>query len=195
MSLVSLADMVVLTLRRPAEAVERIRALDLPMPSRWMALVLAVSLSTLLAGVARLAFPGEPGDPISDLMSSPLTLATLQFGALVVSAIAITVIGRAFGGQGQFDDALLLLAWVELILVGMQAAQLVLMLVMPASGVLMSLIAFALSIYLIIAVTKALHGFHSTAKVALGFIGGVFLVGSLLSLIAAATGILPEVTP
>lgn len=195
MSLASVADLMVLTLRRPAEAVARIRALNLPVPSRWMALVLAVSLSTLLAGGARLLFPTEPGDPISDLLASPLTLAVLQFGALVISAAAITVIGRAFGGQGQFDDALLLLAWIELILVGTQAMQLVLLLVMPASGVLMSLIAFALSIYLIIAVTKALHGFHSTAKVAVGFIGGVFLVGSILSLIAAATGILPEVTP
>lgn len=190
-----LGDLCVLTLRNPESAVRYMRGLDLDQNTRWLVLLLAVSLSTLLAGLAGYLFPLPPGDPFSTLLSSPMSLAILQLGALSFSAAAITVIGRAFGGGGTFPDALLLIAWLELILVGLQAAQLVMMAIFPATGALMSIVALILSIYLTVALTKALHGFASTAKVAMTFVGGIFLMGFVLSLIAAAFGLLPEVTP
>ena len=190
-----LGDLVVLTLRDPSGFVRTMRRVDPPTGARWMALALAVSLSTLLAMLARLAFPLPADDPLAGLLASPAMLATVQFGALAFLAALITAIGRLFGGAGTFDDALLLIAWVELILVGLQAAQLALMVVLPGTGSLMSLVALGMSIYLTIALTRAPHGFSSTAKVAVTFIGGIFVMGFLLSLIAAAFGILPEVTP
>ncbi|MBD9528252.1 MULTISPECIES: YIP1 family protein [Paracoccus] len=190
-----LGDLVVLTLRTPERAVRLLRDLDFGMAERWMIALLAACLSSLLAGIARQMFPPIASDPLSAILSVPLTLAGLQFAAMVLSAVAVTVIGRAFGGKGEFADALVLVAWVELILVGLQAVQLVLMLLVPPTATLMSLVAFGLSIYLTIALTKALHGFTSTPKVALGFIGGVFLVATILSILAAAFGILPEVSP
>lgn len=190
-----IGNMVVLTLREPGRAVALMRDMALPMPSRWMVLLLAVSLSTLLAGVARVMFPLPGDDPLAPLLSSPFTLALAQLGALVLSAALVTAIGRSFGGHGSFADALLLIGWVELILVGLQAMQLVVMAVLPGSGALMSMMAFALSIYLTISLTKALHGFQNTAKVALAFLGSAFALGFVLSILAAAFGILPEVTP
>ncbi|WP_134679931.1 YIP1 family protein [Paracoccus ravus] len=195
MKFADLGDLVVLTLRTPDRAVRLLRGLDLAASERWMLVILAASLSSLLAGIARLIFPVPEGDPLARILSDPMTLAGLQFGAMAVSAIAVTVIGRAFGGKGVFADALVLVGWVELILVGLQAVQLFLMLLVPPLANLMSLLAFGLSIYLTISLTKALHGFTSTPKVALGFIGGVFLVATVLSVIAAAFGVLPEVAP
>lgn len=195
MTFSNLGDLVVLTLRNPAGAVRALLGLELPVRARWMVLVLAVSLSTLLAGMARLMFPPVSHDQLTDLLGSPASLAALQFGAMVISATAISGIGRAFGGTGTFDEAVLLVGWVEMVLVGLQAVQLVAMLLFPATATLMSLIAFCLSIYLTVSMTKELHGFSSTPKVALGFIGGVFLVGLVLSILAAALGILPEVAP
>ncbi|MDT1063832.1 YIP1 family protein [Paracoccus sp. CPCC 101403] len=195
MNISDLGDLVVLTLRKPAQAVQVLRGLDLAPGERWMIVILAVSLSTVLAGIARLMFSAPTNDPISALLANPMALAGLQLGAMVISAAAVTVIGRAFRGTGVFADALLLVAWIELILVGLQALQLVLMVVFPQTGTLTSLIAFGVSIYLTIAMTKELHGFASTPKVALGFIGGVFLVATMLSILAAAFGILPEVSP
>ncbi|MTH78848.1 Yip1 family protein [Paracoccus aestuariivivens] len=195
MKFTDLGDLMVLTLRNPAHAVEVLRGLELTSGERWMVLMLAATLSSLLAGLARVMFPVPADDALSAILSSPVTLAGLQFAAMTISAGAVTVIGRAFGGQGEFEDALLLIAWVELILVGLQAMQVVLMLLVPPTATLMSLVAFGLSIYLTIAMTKALHGFTSTPKVALGLIGGVFLVATVLSVIAAAFGILPEVAP
>ncbi|MDS9468089.1 YIP1 family protein [Paracoccus sp. MBLB3053] len=195
MKIGDLGELVVLTLRNPDRAVRLLREFGLSTSERWMTVVLAASLSSLLAGIARQMFPPATNDALSAILADPMTLAALQFGAMVLSAAAVTVIGRAFGGQGNFADALVLVAWVELILVGLQAVQLVLMVLVPPSAMIMSLVAFALSIYLTISLTKALHGFTSTPKVALGFIGGVFLVATVLSILAAALGILPEVSP
>lgn len=190
-----LADLVVLTLREPAAALQVLRGLDLPVSARWMALVLAVSLSTLLASLSLMLFPVEVDNPVSRMLSEPLPLAGVQFAAMVVSALMMAQVGRLFGGQGDFADALLVIAWVELVLVGLQAAQVVMMLLFPATAALLSVLAFGLFIYLAISMTKALHGFSSTGKVVLGFFGSLFVLGFVLSLLAAAFGIVPEVTP
>ena len=191
----NLGEMVVLTLRSPDRALALLRRLDLGAAERWMVVVLAASLSSLLAGLARQLVPVPADDPLALLTAHPLTLAGLQLGAMVVSAVAVTVIGRAFGGRGAFADALVLVAWIELILVGLQTVQLVLMLLLPPLAPIMSVFALAVSIYLTIALTKALHGFTSTVLVVLGFVGGVFILATIMSVIAVALGLLPEVSP
>jgi hypothetical protein len=188
-----LVDLVVLTLRRPDAALQALRALRLPISARWTLLLLAVTLSTLLACLSLLLFPVESDNALTRLLSHPLTLAEMQLGAMVVSALMMAQIGRLFGGGGDFADALLVVSWVELLLVGLQAVQLLLTLLFPASAALLSVIAFGLFIYLAVAMTKALHGFASTGKVVLGFVGSLFVLGLALSLLAAAIGI--EVTP
>lgn len=195
MKLGNLGNMVILTLRDPAGAVRMLQGLDLPMVARWMALLLAVCLSTLLAGLSLLLFPVEVDSPVSRMLSQPVTLAAVQLAVMTVSAMLVAQVGRGFGGQGGFPDALLIVAWIELVLVGLQAAQLVMMLMFPATAALLSMLAFGLFLYLAVSMTKALHGFSSTAKVALAFFGSVFVLGFVLSLIAAALGIVPEVTP
>ncbi|RDW13503.1 YIP1 family protein [Paracoccus thiocyanatus] len=190
-----LGEMMVLTLRDPDRALDVLRGLDLPMAARWMVLLLAVTLSTLLAGLSLLLFPIEVDNPVSRMLSEPLTLAGIQFGAMVMSALFVAQIGRLFGGQGDFPDALLAIGWVELMLVGLQAVQVVMMVVFPATATLLSMVAFGLFLYLAVTMTKALHGFTSTPKVVLGLIGSLFLLGFVLSLIAAAFGIVPEVAP
>ncbi|WP_347266826.1 YIP1 family protein [Paracoccus sp. (in: a-proteobacteria)] len=195
MKIGNLGDMVIVTLRDPAAAVRMLQALDLPLAARWMALFLAVCLSTLLAGLSLLMFPVEVDHPVSRMLSQPATLAAIQLTVMTVSAVMVAQVGRSFGGRGSFADALLIIAWIELVLVGLQAMQVVMMALFPATASLLSMLAFGLFIYLAVSMTKALHGFASTGKVALAFIGSVFLLGFLLSLIAAAFGIVPEVTP
>ncbi|CAM3004647.1 Yip1 domain-containing protein [Paracoccus aminovorans] len=190
-----LGDLVVLTIREPAAALRVLRGLDLPMSARWMALLLAVTLSTLLAMLSLALFPIEVESPVSAVLSSPAVLAGVQFAAMAVSALMMAQVGRWFGGQGDFADALLIVAWVELLLVGLQAVQVLMMLLFPATAAMLSVLAFGLFLYLAVAMTKALHGFSSTGKVVLGFVGSLFVLGFVLSLLAAALGIVPEVTP
>ncbi len=191
----NLGDLMVLTLREPALALRALRGLALPMSARWMALVLAVALSTLLASLSLMLFPIEGDSPISRLLSQPVVLAAVQFAAMLVSALMMAQVGRLFGGRGDFADALLIVAWVELLLVGLQAVQVVVMLLLPSMASMLSMLAFGLFLYLAVTMTKALHGFTSTGKVVLGFVGSLFVLGFVLSLLAAAFGIVPEVTP
>lgn len=190
-----IGDMVVMTLRDPGTALRVLQGLDLPMSVRWMALALAVTLSTLLSTLSLLIFPIPAGDPMGGLFSVPLMLAGVQFASITLAAFCMAFVGRLFGGRGDFPDALLAIAWIEMILVGLQAMQLLLMLILPGAANVMFFVASGLFLYLVVAVTKALHGFTSTPKVVVGFVGSLFVMGFALSLIAAALGILPEVTP
>ncbi|MDF3606619.1 YIP1 family protein [Paracoccus sp. DMF-8] len=188
-----LKQLVMLSLREPGRALDTLRALAPDMPSRWMALVLAVSLSTALAGLARMLFPVDTESPVSQLIGQPLMLASVQFTGMVIAAALMTVVGRAFRGHGTFADALLVVAWIELLLVAVQAFQVVLALIFPISAVLMSLVAFGLLIYLTLQFTKALHGFQNSFLVLLGFVGSVFLFAMVLSLLGVSLGYMPEV--
>ena len=188
-----LKQLVMLSLREPGRALDTLRALAPDMPSRWMALVLAVSLSTALAGLARMLFPVDTENPVSQLIGQPLMLASVQFTGMVIAAALMTVVGRAFRGHGTFADALLVVAWIELLLVAVQAFQVVLALIFPISAVLMSLVAFGLLIYLTLQFTKALHGFQNSFLVLLGFVGSVFLFAMVLSLLGVSLGYMPEV--
>lgn len=188
-----LKQLVMLSLRQPGRALDRLRALAPEMSMRWMALLLAVSLSTVLAGFARMLFPVDVENPVSQLIGKPLVLASVQFAGMVVAAFLMAVVGRAFGGRGTFADALLVVAWIEILLVAVQALQVVLALIFPISAVLMSLIALGLLIYLTLQFTKEMHGFQNTFLVLLGFAGSFFLFAMILSLLGVSLGYMPEV--
>ena len=65
-------------------------------------------------------------------------------------------------------------------------------LILPGVAGLLGLAAVVLFLWLTVQFTKALHGFRNSVKVALGLLGTAFVAGFVLSLIAAALGILPE---
>lgn len=187
-----IGELAVLTLRDPQSGYRALQGLDLPRPARWMALALAVALSAVLAGLARWIFPVPVEGAVSRLIAQPWLLAVVQFIALSGSAWLMAWVGRMFGGKGQFDDALLVVGWIELLLVGLQAVQLVIMLVFPATAAILSILAFAMFLYLTVTLIKALHGFTNAFLVVLGMIGTLFVVGFALSFLALAVGITPE---
>ncbi|GGF64366.1 YIP1 family protein [Paracoccus acridae] len=183
-----------LSFRDPNAAAHALMGQGWPIQARWMALLAAVSLSALLASLAAMLFstPAPDGTQVVILSHQPMVLALMQFGAIVMAAGLMSSVGRMFGGHGRFEDALLLTVWIEVLLLVVQAAQLVVSLVLPGVAGMLGLAALVLFLWLTVQFTKALHGFRSSAKVALGLIGTAFVAGFVLSLIAAALGILPE---
>lgn len=184
-----------LTLREPMQAARVLMALGLPVSARWMALLLAVSLSGVLAWIAgQLApIPAEMRTPFSDAISLPFTMAGMQFCAVVLAAGLMTVIGRAFGGHGRFEDALLLTVWIEISLLLIQVLQLVAMVILPPLASILGVLAVALFFWLTVQFTKQLHGFSSSVKVLLGLVSTAFLAGFVLSILIAAFGLMPEI--
>ncbi|VDS09219.1 Yip1 domain protein [Paracoccus haematequi] len=184
-----------LSFRDPQTAAHALMAQGWPVQARWMALIAAVSVSALLASLAAMLVGGaDPeGTQVVMLSRQPMALAAMQLVAIVLAAGLMSGVGRLFGGHGRFEDALLLTVWIEVLLLLIQVVQLVLSLVLPGVAGLLGLAAIALFLWLTVQFTKALHGFRNSAKVALGLIGTAFVAGFILSLIAAALGILPEI--
>lgn len=195
MTLKDLVDLAVLSVRNPAAAVRGLQSLNLPMGLRWTILAVAVLLSTLLAGAARVIFPipEELENGLTRILAQPFQLVGIQFVSITLSAVLMASVGQMFGGKGDFADALLIIGWMQIILVFLQAVQLLLLGVAPFLSSILSLATVGLFLYLTIQFAKALHGFQSTFMVILGFIGTVFVMGFVLSLIAASLGIMPEV--
>ena len=193
MTFADLRGLFLLTLRDPAGAAAALRGLNLPMSTRWMALALAVSLSAILAWLGTRLFPVEIDNGFTRMTGQPLVVAAVQFGVVLFSAALMAGVGRAFGGRGDFADALLLLTWIEFVLLAVQVAQVALVLVFPATAAVLSLVAMILFVGLFVLFTKALHGFHSTLKVSFGVLATLLATGILASILATALGLAPPV--
>ena len=182
------------TLSEPEQAARWLIAQDWPIQVRWMALVLAVSVSGVLAYVSTLAFPVPEGavPAMLGMSRQPLMLAGMQMVAIVLGAGLMAGVGRMFGGHGRFEDALLLTVWIEIMLLIVQAAQIVLSLALPALAGILGILAVALFLWLTVQFTKALHGFTSGPKVLLVMFATLLTMGFVLSFILAALGLMPE---
>jgi len=187
------ADLALQTLRDPRGAVRRVIALDPPMEARWLALLLVTVLAVLVTRASLLAMPvaGEPG--FIALVADPLVGVPAQAVSLVVAAAAIAGIGRLFGGRGTFADAILVVAWVEFLMTLAQAAELVVMFLVPPLGMLLVLAVLALFLWIVVNAVAELHGFRSLLKVSLGLALGFVVVVVFLATLLAALGILPAV--
>lgn len=195
MSFDQLKALIGLTLRNPEAAAGVLMGSRLPMQARWMALFLAVSLSAMLAWLSSQLFPLPEGEAVAvlSLTMQPLVMASMQLCAIVIAAGLMAAVGRLCGGQGNFADALLLTVWIEVVLLVLQAVQIVATVILPPFAGLLGILAVALFLWLTVHFTKALHGFRSGFKVLVGIVATAFLAGFALSVIAAALGLFPEV--
>lgn len=181
------------TLRNPEAAAHWLIAQGWPMQVRWMALVLAVSLSGVLAFVSTLLFPVPEGEAaMLPIAGQPLVLAGMQLSAIVLGAGLMAGVGRLFGGHGRFEDALLLAVWIEAMLLVVQVVQIVVSLILPPLAGMLGIIAIALFLWLTVQFTKALHGFTSGPKVLFVMFATLMVMGFVLSFVMAALGLMPE---
>lgn len=185
-----------LTFRNPEAAARALIAAGLPMQARWMAALLTVSLSAILAMLSALIFGMTPGDlpPMLAALYSPLAMAGVQFCAIILAAGLMTSVGRLFGGVGRFEDALLLTVWIEMMLLLVQVVQLVASVILPPVAGLLGIVSIVLFLWLTVHFVKALHGFRNVLLVFLSLIGTAFAIGFALSFLAAAFGLLPGVS-
>ncbi|WP_395002607.1 YIP1 family protein [Cypionkella sp.] len=173
------------TVKAPRAVARSLIDQQFPASFGWMAIALAVVLSTVLSVLSGLIAPMEADPGYATLFASPMSLALMQALLLMMSLMFIQGLGRAMGGRGQLSDALVLLAWLEGILILIQVVQLVLLLVSPVLAVLLGIASFVVFLRVLAHFIAELHGFTSAGKV-LGMILLTFLVVSFLM---AAMGI------
>lgn len=181
------------TVLNPRSGARRILQMQLPLPVLLQVLAL-VSIVTDLLIFIEAAAGGGGVLLLYSLNMTPVVMAVMQFASLVVVALAIWGIGRAFGGKGDWLGALALVAWLQAIMVGLSVAQTVLSLLVPPLAGLVAIGSLLLTLWLITNFTAELHGFANLWAVFFGIlVSGFVLIFGLSSLLVASGVMLPGV--
>ncbi len=85
----------------------------------------------------------------------------------------------------------MLAVWIEVVLLCVQAAQVVLMLLFPLFASALGLAAFVLFLVMLTQFTAALHGFTRSFLVFLGIVAAMFMAALLVAIVLGMFGLVP----
>ncbi|WP_298256083.1 YIP1 family protein [uncultured Litoreibacter sp.] len=187
------APLVLQTLRRPREACAEVLKLEFERGHLWLILLL-VSVVSVLASEFTMLF--VPSDLIVDqgpLPNSPMFMAVVILALLAATVFATHYIGRAFDGQGAFDDSLKAVIWMQFVMLALQAVQILFFMISPVFGLLFGWFGALYMFGVFLVFVQILHGFKSLGGVLLGaiagFIGIMLAIAVLITIIAAIFGL------
>jgi hypothetical protein len=175
------------TVKNPREGATEVLSLGVPREALWPALALVVVLSIILAQITSILVTGEPG--MAGMPVGPAATGFIQLLLLVAMVVAIFWIGRAMGGTGSFQEAILLVAWLQFIMICIQAIQTVTLLILPPLAGLIGLAGLVLFMWLLTNFVAALHGFASLLQVFMMIVVSAFGIAFGLSLILTLIGV------
>ncbi len=163
-----LVALLALTFRAPRQAAAVLMRLGLPDQARWAALVLmAVASALVMSGVTAVAPPvgaeGEIGQ-----MPGPFFWAGMVGFGMGMTAVLAYGVGRWRGGKGSLPDAVLLVAWLQVVQLVLVAAQMLLLVVLPPLSALVEIGSVIVFLWLLANFTAELHGFRSVGMVLAG---------------------------
>ncbi len=188
----SLTGLMSESLRDPRGATRSLMHVPLSRTDRWQALALAVLISVLLGFVVAQSAP--PNDyPLSVLIRErPIMALILELSLMILSVFAVYWVGHACGGTGRFEDAILVVAWLEFLIACLQAVQIAAMFTVPSLQGIVVLLSYGLATWLITNFIAELHGFKSLLSVFVMILvtitGAVLGLTILLSLIGITVG-------
>jgi hypothetical protein len=178
-----LVNLAQLTLQDPGQAARVLLAEGVPMRARTGGLLLVAVLSALMASL-QVGTGRADLDPFSAFMlASPFRAALFQWGFLALSVLLMHRVGRAFGGRGNLADALLVVVWLQIIMLGFQTLQLVVSPILPPLAGVIGLVSFVVYFWLMSCFIAELHGFASRGRVFLGIILTGLAAGLVLAVL------------
>ena len=190
----ALMTRIVRTLRDPIGEARALLAENPPYQARVLGLLTVVAISAAIGTVFQLliqvlAKTDDPGGAMA------IYFAPVQLVVLIVMAFMMFFMGQRFGGTGRFEDALLLVVWMQFILVVGQGLLTLAMIFFPVAASIFTLVLVGLMFWLLTYFTAALHGFDNFVATGLGvvltFFGTVIFFGMILGMILGALGIAP----
>lgn len=185
-----LREMILRTLRDPRGAAQALLTLNLPREARFIALGVVMALSASFGMLAEILFSFVTKVDLGPV-TTPVPMAMVQGALMLYGAFAMSFFGRQFGGTGRFDDALLLVVWIEFMLIAGQVLQLLIMVFFPMVSVLGTLVLFGLMFWLLIQFTAVLHGFTNMTMVGAGVLAVFFGSAMVLGALMLSLGIVP----
>jgi hypothetical protein len=182
LSLSSLLELARYTVQNPREGARMVLRADVPMVARWVAFALMAVISAILAHLSFALMPPDVQSAMDGAVASPVTTAIMQAGLMLVAVFLIHHVGRWRGGVGSFEDALLLMIWLQFILLILQVVQLAAQVVLPPVSVLVGYMSVGIFLWLLSNFVAELHGFSSVWMTFGGVIVTLIGVGFLLAL-------------
>lgn len=180
------------TVTNPQEGASTVLSVAPPPRALWLMFAIVVVLSLFLGEVVTL-LTGVPEDgPITGVYSSPLALGLIQGALLVIMVHAIHRIGGWFGGAGRFEEAFILIIWLQFIFLLVQVVQIGFMVILPPLAPVFTLLAVGLFLWLLVNFISVLHGFTSLGLVLAMTIVSAFGIIFVLSLVLSLLGLVPD---
>lgn len=191
-----LFGMALQTVPEPRKVARDVFAFRAPRSALWLILALLLVSMTFLAVISSILFPVDPAemgailgdDQMAPALASPLVTGLVQAVTAVATVWAIFWIGRAAGGTGSFEQALLTVIWLHFVLFLMQIGILALGLFAPALAVLLTFLSFVMTFWLLSHFVAEMHGFRSAGSVFAGILMVLLVLAVMMSLLLAMMG-------
>ncbi|GAA6165267.1 hypothetical protein NBRC116590_29710 [Pelagimonas sp. KU-00592-HH] len=155
-----LIDLLVLTVKSPSAAAQRIAAMNLSREDGWSALALGAILNTFLYYLNLALFPVPPDFPIP-VIQGPFIFLTLALSFNVILVFGLFWCGKIVGGTGQLTTLVSVIAWLMLALVAGDILSVLLLFLMPLFSSLISLGIKLYAIWVLLNFIKVAHGLPS----------------------------------
>lgn len=171
------SEMILLSIKDPAEAARRLIAWNLSREVLWTGLALAAVVNTLLFSFSGLLMPGPA--MVMPLFQSPFFYLGMVSVGLVLTVVMLYWAGRVLGGRGTLGDVLVVVLWLQVLRVLVQVVTLVLSLTIPMLAMLLVLAATVLGIYILLHFVDQAHRLNSLPRA-----GGVLILSFVLMAVA-----------
>ncbi len=177
----------------PRDAARAIMRSDVPMNARWLAMALVVVLSVIFGQIS-VTLMLQPSGVMGAVLAGPSVAILVQAGVLLMMAIAATQVGRMFGGEGIFPDAMLLIACLQGVMVLVQVFQIAALMLLPPIAGIVGMIGFGVFLWVLTGFVAELHGFRSLLNVFGMILVTAFSIAFLLAMLLAMAGLAPPQT-
>ena len=175
------------TPRDPKSVAEQLLGLGLTRPQIISLFAVSVCLSVISLFVSNVSMNGE--DPFvlivgPGLAMGPLPVAIMIFVMTLVSALASSRIGQMFGGRGDFNALLIVMAWLQWMQFVFQMVSTLLSFISIALSGLVSLVIFVLTLWMFVSMVDRAHGFDSALKSIVTIVLGSTVAGVSVGFVA-----------
>ncbi|MBL4811385.1 MAG: hypothetical protein JKX69_03270 [Rhodobacteraceae bacterium] len=179
----------------PTQAIRSIIGLGLPRNELFAAMVLVTALSTIVAALTGdLVIMVMPDGEL--ITASVFTFAVVNVSILTIMAFALDMVGRAFGGKGNLDGALIVSIWWQLLSLIAGIALLGADVILGDASWLLRVGVYGLLFWCFLSYISEIHGFNSllaafgvvvVALIAIAF-GMTILLGFIRMMMASGIG-------
>lgn len=178
------------TVSNPQEGAATVLSFAPARQALWLMFALVVVLSLILREFVAVFTDFPPDGPImGPMQSSPFVLGLVMAGFLFLTIHAVHRIGLFFGGTGSFEESALLVIWLQFILICIQVIQIATLFILPPLAGLVTILAIALYVWLLVNFIAVLHGFTSLGMVFVATLLSAFAILFAFSLVLSILGL------